>query len=527
MATNVIQLIYNADGSLLDKVNPFIASNNQAANNIQIIAPFPASDSISVNYYLRNARVTNYTQYLRMLKDTNGNIVYGKDIVDPSKYYYQVVKDWNVWQIPISSKALRAISKYHAGKVDVSITVREYKNFLVDETMTFKGTFGSPKSTTRGDVPLTGTADGDFYRCDYLDFTSASANLSFTLMDLAIWDELESRWIKGSSYEEALPTPSTEIGVDPAVFGMAITDVEPSVTEQILDRIADLESVIMGEIPEEVLSQMFVRKNLTLYYAELSFLQSGDKLYVERNGEGYVIDASDLPIHMDVLEEVDYFTFNKNYTPPEKLDGMLYYDNSGGKQTLTFVNAYPNGQVMEVNLGQELYGIGKNLNGQMYDGQIVAYTGVQGDHLTYLPASANSSFPQLNEMIGVLSTSVNTNEYGPVVVFGLVDDIDFSLIMEPGTDLNQLNFGTKLYLSANYTGKYTTVIPAIPHEAIWVATVMTFNAQFKAGRIFVNPVRLRTSQVVEGNTELEISTTEPTDAGVKMWVKLTGQEIII
>jgi hypothetical protein len=247
---------------------------------------------------------------------------------------------------------------------------------------------------------------------------------------------------------------------------MAITDVEPSVTEQILDRIADLESVIMGEIPEEVLSQMFVRKNLTLYYAELSFLQSGDKLYVERNGEGYVIDASDLPIHMDVLEEVDYFTFNKNYTPPEKLDGMLYYDNSGGKQTLTFVNAYPNGQVMEVNLGQELYGIGKNLNGQMYDGQIVAYTGVQGDHLTYLPASANSSFPQLNEMIGVLSTSVNTNEYGPVVVFGLVDDIDFSLIMEPGTDLNQLNFGTKLYLSANYTGKYTTVIPAIPHEAI-------------------------------------------------------------
>jgi hypothetical protein len=45
---------------------------------------------------------------------------------------------------------------------------------------------------------------------------------------------------------------------------------------------------------------------------------------------------------------------------------------------------------------------------------------------------------------------------------------------------------------------------------------MTFNAQFQAGRIFVNPVRLRTSQVVEGNTELEISTTEPTDAGVKM-----------
>ena len=302
MATNVIQLIYNADGSLLDKVNPFIASNNQAANNIQIIAPFPASDSISVNYYLRNARVTNYTQYLRLLKDTNSQLVYGKDIVDPSKNYYQTVKDWNVWQIPISSKALRAISKYHAGKVDVSITVREYKNFLVDETMVFKGTFGSPKSTTRGDVPLTGTADGDYYRCDYLDFNSASANLSFTLMDLAIWDEIEGRWIKGSSYEEALPTPSTEIGVDPAVFGMAIEDVEPDVTEQILDRIADLESVIMGEVPEEVLAQMFVRKNIALYYDELASLQSTDKIYIERSGEGYFIYADEFLQNVDLAD---------------------------------------------------------------------------------------------------------------------------------------------------------------------------------------------------------------------------------
>lgn len=88
MATNVLQFIYNADGSLLDKVNPFIASNNQAANNIQIIAPFPASDSVAVNYYLRNARISNYTQYLRLLKDTNGNIVYAKDVVSPSKNYY-------------------------------------------------------------------------------------------------------------------------------------------------------------------------------------------------------------------------------------------------------------------------------------------------------------------------------------------------------------------------------------------------------------------------------------------------------
>lgn len=301
MSTNVLQFIYNADGSLLDKVNPFIASNNQAANNIQIIAPFPASDSVSINFYLRNARISNYTQYARLLKDTSGNIIHAKDIVSPSKPYYQTVKDWNVWQIPISSKALRAISKYHAGRVDLSVTFREFKNFLIDETMEFKGTFGSAKSTTRGDIPLTAN-EGDYYRCDYLDFHSNNSNLDFTLMDLAIWDEINNRWIKGSSYEEALPTPSTEVSVDPSVFGMAIEDVEPSVTEQILERIADLESMIMAEVPEEVLANMFVRKNLEMYYAELNTIQSTDKIYVERGTNGHFVSVNDLLSNVDLTQ---------------------------------------------------------------------------------------------------------------------------------------------------------------------------------------------------------------------------------
>ena len=64
------------------------------------------------------------------------------------------------------------------GKVDLSVTFREFKNFLIDETMEFKGTFGSAKSSTRGDIPSSGMMD-DYYRCDYLDFTN-SANLFYT-----------------------------------------------------------------------------------------------------------------------------------------------------------------------------------------------------------------------------------------------------------------------------------------------------------------------------------------------------------
>jgi hypothetical protein len=265
--TNVIQLVYNADGSLLSKNNAFIASNNQAANNIQVIAPFPNTDSISVNYYLRNARISNYTQYLRLLRDTEGNSVLGKDIIDPARPYYQTVKDWNVWQIPISSKALRAISKYHAGKVDVSVTIREFKNFLINETMEDKGTFGSANSTLRGDLPVTGAAPGDFYRCDYLDFYSASADLNFTLMDLAIWDGINFRWVKGNVYEEIMTTPSTTVGVDPSIFGTAIEDVEPAITEQILERLSSIEGDLY-ELSDDF-KELIIEQSLSTYIITL------------------------------------------------------------------------------------------------------------------------------------------------------------------------------------------------------------------------------------------------------------------
>ena len=299
MANNVIQLIYNVDGSLIDKVNSFISSNNQAANTIQVITPHPSSDSLSINYYLRNARITNYTQYLRLLKDREGQTVLAKDIVSPLKPYYQMIKDWYVWQIPISSKALRAISKYHSGMINVSVTIREFKNFLIEETMRYKGSFGSAKSDTRGDIPIEGIEDGDFYRCDYLDFYSTNAKLEFTLLDLAIWDDINLRWIKGSSYEEIMTTPTIELGVDPSVFGMAITDVEPSLTEQILMRISDLESMIMSETPESILSNMFIRRNLELYYAQLTVVDNADKIYMERGTNGFYVTVSDL------LSEVD------------------------------------------------------------------------------------------------------------------------------------------------------------------------------------------------------------------------------
>jgi hypothetical protein len=204
---------------------------------------------------------------------------------------------------------------------------------------------------------------------------------------------------------------------------------------------------------------------------------------------------------------VNYIRFNVDYTPNELLDGMLYYDNQDGVQTLVFNHELANGEIETVRIGQQLFGMGKNLNGSLLAGQPVYWAGVQGDHPYFEAASASSATPEKNAMTGVLMTAADANDFAPVVVFGYLSHINLSLIMETGTNLNSLVFGSKLYLSATEAGKYTLVEPARPNASIWMATVLKVNGNKTQCTIFVNPVRQR---VDGGGILIFVQPTEPT-----------------
>jgi hypothetical protein len=64
-----------------------------------------------------------------------------------------------------------------------------------------------------------------------------------------------------------LTTPSTLIGVDPSVFGMAIEDVEPTITEQILERI----SAVEGDLYDlsDDFKDLIIEKSLSTYIINL------------------------------------------------------------------------------------------------------------------------------------------------------------------------------------------------------------------------------------------------------------------
>jgi hypothetical protein len=166
--------------------------------------------------------------------------------------------------------------------------------------------------------------------------------------------------------------------------------------------------------------------------------------------------------------------------------GKMFYDNE--KHTLTFLTDL--GEYIEI--GLNLGDVGKNDNGDTYEGAPVAWAGVQGGHKLFKQGIASD--PNLSSMVGVLTTSINgilpKNAFGKVSVFGEITIPDFRVLMESGTDAG-LTFGSKLYLSATVAGTYTTEMPDRPNTAIWVGTVTDINTSSHKGKIFIFPQKVR------------------------------------
>jgi hypothetical protein len=124
-------------------------------------------------------------------------------------------------------------------------------------------------------------------------------------------------------------------------------------------------------------------------------------------------------------------------------------------------------------------------------------------------------------MIGVLLTDAPINAFAPVAVFGLVNGVNLSNVMETGIDVSLIDYGAKLYLSASQNGRYTTVSPARPNAAIWVATVLKVNGNRTSCKLFINPVTERID--FGGGVQIFVQDDEPTtDISGDFWYDLTG-----
>ena len=205
--------------------------------------------------------------------------------------------------------------------------------------------------------------------------------------------------------------------------------------------------------------------------------------------------------------DVDNIVFDEDYEPQTLESGTLFYDNTANIRTLAFYHTYENGQSMESPINQTLYGIGKNNEGAIiYKGMCVYFKDVEGNHI--LMGKASTSTPQKQAMVGVAGTQTANNEYGPALTFGYVKGVNLNQVMDSSTVYGDLDFGTKLYLSGNVLdlGKYTTIKPTYPTNAIWVATIIDLNKNnYTNATLFIYPQR----EAVAGGTNIQVSDAQP------------------
>lgn len=208
--------------------------------------------------------------------------------------------------------------------------------------------------------------------------------------------------------------------------------------------------------------------------------------------------------------------FNVLASEPEvKEPGMVFYSKT--YHTWVFVND----MLQEINLNQETFGVGKNIDGDLYDGQPVYWAGTQGANPVFDKAQAvTGKF----ELLGVITASadgdgvVTTNEFGSVTRFGMVHKIDLSKCLTADaysyisglTVAQRADGNIKLYLSPSEAGKYTHEVPPLPNIVMWVGTLMRAPSMSQAD-IFIAPTLIRDPSglaTVEQVEELYINNTD-------------------
>ena len=199
MIAKKIKILIKSDGSYLDTILPPITANEDGRTIVQVIAPFPITDIVSVNYSIRPIQATVKGSYLV----PTGK--FGKDVLDEDYTHFQTVADWNVFEIPINAVALEYISKYRAGLVLVSFTIKQL------QTPYFATNYLGLFSNTQP-IPATSYNDGDYFIANEYNFTAH--DITWAKGDYAYF--YNGKWNKGKSVLKA-STPSIELPVDPSL----------------------------------------------------------------------------------------------------------------------------------------------------------------------------------------------------------------------------------------------------------------------------------------------------------------------
>jgi hypothetical protein len=134
--------------------------------------------------------------------------------------------------------------------------------------------------------------------------------------------------------------------------------------------------------------------------------------------------------------------------------GQMVWDTASNTVSLGMLNG------VTQQIGLESYVLVK-ASATITDGQVVMFTGANGNHVQAAPADTTSVGFRPEYIIGVATQSIATNDFGYITVFGIVH----------GLNTNSFNVGDILWVDNTTPGALTATRPTDPNFQIEVAAV--------------------------------------------------------
>ena len=208
-----------------------LVANDINRNSIYLVTPY--DEAIVKANFQTNLQSDTPTSVLGIL--VNGKITID-EIVPTSKSYYNLVKDWNIYEFKVPSTTLSFISRNRTGKIGI--------NFSIEQRLVpiIKDSYGE----YQGEILSQGQVftESGYYINKTVDFELDTGDVNiYGLNDILVLTKqerpLDDIQVKISAYSNRGSTPTTLYSVDPSLLNDNFETIEPSLTTQIVQQVND------------------------------------------------------------------------------------------------------------------------------------------------------------------------------------------------------------------------------------------------------------------------------------------------
>ena len=238
MIQNILTFCVKNDLTFVDGSLPSgkLVANDINRNSIYLITP-----------YFEATVFANFQSNLQADKPTSviGVLVNGKinisEVVDPSKSYYDLVKNWNIYEFKVPSYTLSFISRNRTGKIGI--------NFSIEQRLVpmIKPSYGAYRGEIIDghfpDLILAGYYVNKTIGFEYSNYDEET--IVYNLNDILIIEDDYNDWgTKINAYTNRGSTPTALYSVDPSILNDNYETIEPSLTVQISQQVNENSSNI-------------------------------------------------------------------------------------------------------------------------------------------------------------------------------------------------------------------------------------------------------------------------------------------